>query len=421
MKYVIWGAGFYGERVFNILTSNSVIAFIDNDKNKQGNYIFNKPIITFEKYMKEYFEYPMVISTLRYKEIVSFLQEQNFYNYAIFDGTTEISFNYVKKFLSKYKATEKLGIYGTNFLGLAILNYLENKNFKNIEFVGEVKNKNNQYLHRFNFSDIDDSFDYIIVTNKNWEKSAFNNNIKIDDLFDRFDNVTEYSNSGLIKFKNIHLGKRCFVIGNGPSLSFTDLECLHSHKEISFGVNLVYNGFEYTNWRPTYYFMQDYPQNRERTLKSLDLPCLFIGTSSGEDDSSFWNNFSDERFNRVYFINKSIERLPKFSEDVSNGVYSCGTVIYTCLQFAAYMGFKEIYLLGLDTCYSGKYVGDKDHFITNYEDKNNKEEKFFFADNMFNAYQVARHYAERHGIKIYNATRGGKLEVFERVNFDDLF
>ena len=37
------------------------------------------------------------------------------------------------------------------------------------------------------------------------------------------------------------------------------------------------------------------------------------------------------------------------------------------------------------------------------------------------AYQKAKQYAETHGIKIYNATRGGKLEVFERVDFDSLF
>jgi len=37
------------------------------------------------------------------------------------------------------------------------------------------------------------------------------------------------------------------------------------------------------------------------------------------------------------------------------------------------------------------------------------------------AFEKAKEYADGHGIKIYNATRGGKLEVFERVNFDDLF
>ena len=39
----------------------------------------------------------------------------------------------------------------------------------------------------------------------------------------------------------------------------------------------------------------------------------------------------------------------------------------------------------------------------------------------FSAYEVAKENAEKKGIKIYNATRGGKLEVFERVDFDSLF
>ncbi len=36
------------------------------------------------------------------------------------------------------------------------------------------------------------------------------------------------------------------------------------------------------------------------------------------------------------------------------------------------------------------------------------------------AYMSLREYAKEHGIRVLNATRGGKLEVFERVNFDKL-
>ena len=32
----------------------------------------------------------------------------------------------------------------------------------------------------------------------------------------------------------------------------------------------------------------------------------------------------------------------------------------------------------------------------------------------------AKKFYEGNGRKIYNATRGGKLEVFERVDFDDI-
>ena len=36
------------------------------------------------------------------------------------------------------------------------------------------------------------------------------------------------------------------------------------------------------------------------------------------------------------------------------------------------------------------------------------------------AYMAAHQYADSHGIKIYNATRGGELEVFERVELDGM-
>ena len=62
------------------------------------------------------------------------------------------------------------------------------------------------------------------------------------------------------------------------------------------------------------------------------------------------------------------------------------------------------------------------------EDKNRGEEKYFTkkflcenTQKFITAYEVAKDYAKENDIKIYNATRGGKLEVFERVDFDLLF
>ena len=49
------------------------------------------------------------------------------------------------------------------------------------------------------------------------------------------------------------------------------------------------------------------------------------------------------------------------------------------------------------------------------------EREFAQIDMQLAAYQKAKTYADTHNIKIYNATRGGKLEVFQRVEFDSLF
>lgn len=41
-------------------------------------------------------------------------------------------------------------------------------------------------------------------------------------------------------------------------------------------------------------------------------------------------------------------RNPCLSQDMYNGVYTGNTVVYDAIQIALYMGFEEIYLLGVD-------------------------------------------------------------------------
>ena len=98
---------------------------------------------------------------------------------------------------------------------------------------------------------------------------------------------------------------------------------------------------------------------------------------------------------------------------------------YMCLQLAVYMGFKEIYLLGVDHNYSvtllpnGEIAEDssvKDYFSDSIKYTNIPQ---IYKSTL--AYLAAEKYAEDHGIKIYNATKGGKLDAFERVDFDCLF
>ena len=81
------------------------------------------------------------------------------------------------------------------------------------------------------------------------------------------------------------------------------------------------------------------------------------------------------------------------------------------LQIAIYMGFKEIYLLGNDCSYST----DKQHFI---ESGHYDKQAETVGERMIFAFKIAKKYADKNGIKIYNATRGGMLEVFDRVDLN---
>ena len=69
--------------------------------------------------------------------------------------------------------------------------------------------------------------------------------------------------------------------------------------------------------------------------------------------------------------------------------------------------------------YRNFYNGQRCLIIGNGQ--KDEEAVVFPLDLATEAFIEARHYADEHGIKILNATRGGKLEVFEKVNFDSLF
>lgn len=125
-----------------------------------------------------------------------------------------------------------------------------------------------------------------------------------------------------------------------------------------------------------------------------------------------------------------------FSDDISKFVYDGGTVTYVSLQCAVYMGFKEIVLLGVDHSFAREQTKEgkiklnsnvKNHFqdyqTEEFWGNGQKDEEavVFPLDFATEAFAEAKRYAEEHGVKILNATRGGKLEVFERVDFDSLF
>lgn len=239
----------------------------------------------------------------------------------------------------------------------------------------------------------------------------------------------EYQNSAdslyLKTLKGIHNGKRCFIIGNGPSLRVEDLDRLS--EEYTFGANRIYDLFSKTKWRPTFYMSTDYNVLRHswHLLNNYDFGEMFLAVDKDFDLSRFKNKttriFQDTKF----VVNKYNDLTAYVSEDVSK-CFSVGyTVTFASIQLAIYMGFKEIYLLGMDFSFSstrdkkGKLHVDnniKDHF---YEKKYVATVPFFYESNL-HAYKVAKEYADSHDIKIVNVTRGGKLEVFERANFDEI-
>lgn len=245
---------------------------------------------------------------------------------------------------------------------------------------------------------------------------------KICTLFNILNNVIIIFNSSikLKKLRSMYGGERCFIVGNGPSLLVEDLEKIKHEK--SFSSHRIYKIYEKTSWRPTFYCIQDYQLlvESKKEVSEMSKESVAIVAKLIKAKYPLLKQFLSIKLKCQDFY----PDLPLFSKDVSKCIYEGMTVTYMCLQIAMYMGFKEIYLLGIDHNYSvtldkngnvQHHDGIKDHFS---EDDKVTNVPALYKSTL--AYEAAKKYADEHEIKIYNATRGGKLEVFERVDIDEL-
>lgn len=226
----------------------------------------------------------------------------------------------------------------------------------------------------------------------------------------------------LRRYKNRHKGEVCVVIGNGPSLRVEDLTMLHELSIPTLACNRIHLIFEKTPWRPTYYFMSD-----EKLVAQYedDVPDVT------PDRRFFPRRYRGKINNGVFYkeLPFDYEKEGQFSLDASEGVCGGGSVTTEMLQFAYYLGFSEIYMIGVDFSYNVttqvdsktySYQGENNYFIPGYLKPGEVADMPNIAANLL-AFHAAREAVEGQDRVIKNATRGGKLEVFERQDLDELF
>lgn len=238
------------------------------------------------------------------------------------------------------------------------------------------------------------------------------------------------------KLKNKHKGQRCFIIGNGPSLRAQDLELLKD--EICFGANRIYEIYKETEWRATYYCVQDNDMAVEMAENASsaidDSTATFIRALTYKKVKGLYEQYKEKMvfvpiYSQLFPVLAKVTDI-KFSDNAGKYIYDGTTVTYMAMQLAAYMGFSEIYLLGVDASFPRVYDVNRNvvsedlslpmHF---YEKKDKKSHQIHSAtlEVQLAAYQEAKEFGCKHGtFKIFNATRGGKLEIFERVRLEDI-
>jgi hypothetical protein len=222
----------------------------------------------------------------------------------------------------------------------------------------------------------------------------------------------------LASLKDRHLGERCFVMANGPSLAKMSLDALKG--EITFGMNRIYRLQLQLGFLPTYLVTAD-----------LDVQLHQIADELRAVRTTRFVNYNARRLfeasDSLMLVKETFR--PRFATDVTRGVWGGHSVTYTCLQLAFYMGFASVVLIGKDHNYEqsgvpGQVVfarGDEEnHAIPGYYASGQRWRIPDYKGEEY-AYAMARAAYERAGRRVVDATVNGRLMVFEKCEFSELF
>ena len=233
----------------------------------------------------------------------------------------------------------------------------------------------------------------------------------------------------LLALRDRHRGQRAFIVGNGPSLRMDDLDRLVG--EVTFGCNRIYLAFPETRFRPTYYTAID------ALGVQLDAPAI---DAVGVDDPDMCKLMPYDvrpwlrRRAQCVFFDMGAGNLAGFSGDpLRQELFGGYSVLFIQMQLAFYMGVAEVYVIGCDHHWRipagepervwGDAVltseGERNHFHPDYR-RPGERWNLPKVDLQEKAFAIARRHYERAGRRIFNATRGGQLEVFERRDFDEV-
>ena len=147
------------------------------------------------------------------------------------------------------------------------------------------------------------------------------------------------------KLKGKFQGKRCFIIGSGPSLTVSDLEQLKG--DYTFASNKIFTVFDKTAWRPTFYVVSDNDITPEMYGHSAKFDSQ---TQAKFFPANFRDGCSGENLNALFYNYVGCDTTgkipPAFSDNMAKYLVEGFSVAYVAMQMAVYMGFTEIYLLG---------------------------------------------------------------------------
>ena len=224
--------------------------------------------------------------------------------------------------------------------------------------------------------------------------------------------------------KNKYRNNRCFIIANGPSIAEEDLTKLKN--EFTFVSNHFIQNPSFLDINPNFYFASDskfflpYLDKKWESLfkKVPDTLELFF-TYRGQKLVQKSNIFSKFRKYFLRYHPKPIWEIGRINLNLEEELFTGDTVIIDfCIPAAIYMGFTEIYLLGVDCNYSFNEDGSVKYGFKTSEITTGRSSNAYLKGqwvlNVKKSYEIINNTIQ--GIEIYDLSTKGKLNIFPKKN-----
>lgn len=214
--------------------------------------------------------------------------------------------------------------------------------------------------------------------------------------------------------------RRAFIVGNGPSLSKTDLSLLKGVD--SFACNNIHLIYPATDWRPTYYvraeavdlLRQSAWADSVQIHLDMGIPCYMSGYF--KELAKGYGNYHEIKHCHHHMYNFGDPHVR--DEWHMPQICQFGGSLIVAMQLALNLGYTDLVLLGCD-------LGYKDHRPSHFDDKyeHGQEQPAFYANNNnLWAHIMGINYHRRRGLpyNVVNATVGGDLHIYPRMRLEDI-
>lgn len=249
------------------------------------------------------------------------------------------------------------------------------------------------------------------------------------------------------RFRNIHKGNRCFILGNGPSVKDVNLELLQN--EIVFTVNQAARMPKFDALKTNYHFWAD-PLFFKKVDDggSEELIDIMKKVRTDENNPEVFipieqlDFVEDHRLSdclKISYFKTKIQFYDGFNHNIDFsrvGPAYC-TVVQWCISMAIYMGFTEIYLLGCDntsllvTLKSALKQNDENDYAYHVTDneKNRMEKLLDYSSietytqsylNSIRQYRYLMQYCKKRNIKLVNCSSTTVLDCIPRMSLEEV-